>query len=213
MATRMNPVALQTQYIQRLIGQLPLPEKTVEPSDELVAAIVKIMPDDGKEHAVAVAMNTQGQPIAIGHLATGTVDCVMLPARDVYSWALLQPTVRYVGVAHNHPSGDTTPSGPDAQMTGLLAAAGKMLGVELLWSLVVTHANSTWQAIPVPNQPSMQGDDAEPSRTGQSKPDESQDESTPEDESDESEVPLPVDNSPVDTDELKKKLARIIGRK
>jgi DNA repair protein RadC len=40
-------------------------------------------------------------------------------------------------VAHNHPSGDTTPSAEDLRITAELAEAGRMLDIELLDHLVI----------------------------------------------------------------------------
>jgi DNA repair protein RadC len=40
-------------------------------------------------------------------------------------------------VAHNHPSGDTTPSGEDLRITAELAEAGRLLDIELLDHLVI----------------------------------------------------------------------------
>jgi DNA repair protein RadC len=40
-------------------------------------------------------------------------------------------------VAHNHPSGDPTPSAEDRDVTRRLAQAGRILGVPLLDSIVV----------------------------------------------------------------------------
>jgi DNA repair protein RadC len=40
-------------------------------------------------------------------------------------------------VAHNHPSGDPTPSGEDLRITGELAEAGRLLDIELLDHLIL----------------------------------------------------------------------------
>lgn len=40
-------------------------------------------------------------------------------------------------VAHNHPSGDTTPSGEDLRITAELAEAGRLLDIELLDHLII----------------------------------------------------------------------------
>jgi DNA repair protein RadC len=43
-------------------------------------------------------------------------------------------------VAHNHPSGDPSPSPEDREVTRRLAQAGKVLGIALLDSLVIGGA-------------------------------------------------------------------------
>jgi DNA repair protein RadC len=39
---------------------------------------------------------------------------------------------------HNHPSGDITPSSDDRAVTGRIAAAGAVMGIELLDHLIVS---------------------------------------------------------------------------
>jgi len=42
-------------------------------------------------------------------------------------------------VAHNHPSGDPTPSPEDVAVTEQIVAAGKLLDIEVLDHLVIGH--------------------------------------------------------------------------
>jgi hypothetical protein len=139
-----------------------------ECGDTLAAGLVQMIPDDGKEHLVAVALNVHGVPLAWDMVSTGTVDSCPLYARDVYAWGLSVPGVRFVGVAHNHPSGDTTPSPADVSGTRGLAAAGRIIGLDLAWSLVVTHRNPSWSAIPLTVPPPPPGGEDE---TGSRPPD------------------------------------------
>ncbi len=46
-------------------------------------------------------------------------------------------------VAHNHPSGDTAPSGEDLRITGELAEAGRLLDIEMLDHLVIGRGRWT----------------------------------------------------------------------
>ncbi|MDQ1005252.1 DNA repair protein RadC [Neobacillus niacini] len=42
-------------------------------------------------------------------------------------------------VSHQHPSGDPTPSREDIEVTKRLAEAGKIIGIEVLDHVIVTH--------------------------------------------------------------------------
>ena len=132
-----------------------------ERGDAVCGLVRAAMPDDGQEHLVAVAMDAHGVPLAYGRVATGSVDQCPLFARDVFAWALTVPCVRFVGVAHNHPSGDTTPSGPDGQGTALLAKVGQMLALDVVWSMVVTHEatpGAEWALVPIKGKAPEQGE-------------------------------------------------------
>ncbi|MGH2428751.1 MAG: RadC family protein, partial [Candidatus Limnocylindria bacterium] len=59
-----------------------------------------------------------------------------------------------VVVVHNHPSGDPTPSGEDLRITGELAAAGRLLDIDLLDHLVVGRGRwSSLRALGALGQP------------------------------------------------------------
>lgn len=136
------------------------------PGGVLAAALVATLPRDGKEHLVAVALDAHYRPLAWHVVATGSVDNCPLFPRDVYSWALTVPRTRFVGIAHNHPSGLTTPSGQDEQGSAVVAEAGKIIGLDLAWSLVVTHENETWAEVKFQGKAKRKsgGDDANTKR-------------------------------------------------
>jgi hypothetical protein len=124
-----------------------------ETGDWLAQMIRGTIPEDGQEHLFVMALDVHGMPLARGLVSCGTVDSCPLYPRDVFSWALAVPRVRFVGVAHNHPSGDVTPSGGDKTGTAVLAKSGQMLGIDLAWSMVVTHENDQWQLVPLVKTP------------------------------------------------------------
>jgi len=69
--------------------------------------------------------------IAMGNLQGAVVD-----ARSLFRGALLRNTVAVI-LAHNHPSGDCTPSAQDITLTHQLYKAGEILGIELLDHIIV----------------------------------------------------------------------------
>ena len=59
----------------------------------------------------------------------------------VFRPAILHNAVGLI-VAHNHPSGDPTPSGGDRELTERLGQAGRLLCVAVLDHIVVGHGAS-----------------------------------------------------------------------
>ena len=74
-------------------------------------------------------------------LFRGTVDCAPVYAREVFRDAV-RWGAKSVVVAHNHPSGDPTPSEDDIAITKELVAAGELLGVKLQDHLVIGSPTS-----------------------------------------------------------------------
>lgn len=84
-----------------------------------------------KEHFVAIYLDTRNSEIAREVISVGTLNSSLVHPREVF-----EPAIRYVAhsviVAHNHPSGDLTPSHEDVLLTKKLVDAGKLLDIRVL---------------------------------------------------------------------------------
>lgn len=69
-------------------------------------------------------------------LSRGTLTELLLHPREVYH-AAIKHRAHSLIIAHNHPSGDPTPSARDHEMTQILMAAGKVIGIPLADHLVI----------------------------------------------------------------------------
>jgi hypothetical protein len=179
------------------------PETALEPSDDVARLAVQVLPYDGQEHLFALALDVHGVPLACARVATGSVDNCPLFARDLFAWGVTVPRARFLGVAHNHPSGDVTPSGPDASGTALLMKLGQMMGLDVVWSLVVTHEGPQWKAITPKGQQKPKDGEQEPYQPKD--PDEDKPEPEPEPEPEPDGTPndkpdAPEDDAPEDED-------------
>lgn len=74
----------------------------------------------------------------------GLHGCALTPA-DVFRPAIAACASAVV-IAHNHPSGDPTPSEADREMTRLMSKAAKLLGIYLLDHLILTR-KGPWRAL------------------------------------------------------------------
>jgi DNA repair protein RadC len=68
----------------------------------------------------------------------GNVNASMVRVAEVFQHAIKDNAAAII-VAHNHPSGDPTPSTEDVRMTESLVRASKLLDIELLDHLVIGH--------------------------------------------------------------------------
>ena len=74
----------------------------------------------------------------------GLIDRSQVHSREVYRNAILQGASKVV-LAHNHPSGDPTPSTQDIACTRDIVAAGKIVGIEVLDHVIL--------GLPTPSRP------------------------------------------------------------
>jgi hypothetical protein len=107
-----------------------------------VCALLRGMVAADREHFVALYLSPQGRVIGADEVARGTVDAVMTHPREAFKGAILHGASAVV-IAHNHPSGDPRPSREDEDLTRVMAAAGRVLGIPVLDSLVVAREGCT----------------------------------------------------------------------
>lgn len=69
-------------------------------------------------------------------ITRGLVDRSQVHAREVFRSAIREACSRIL-LAHNHPSGDPTPSAQDISCTKNLKSAGKIIGIEVLDHVIV----------------------------------------------------------------------------
>ncbi|WP_033445779.1 RadC family protein [Ornithinibacillus scapharcae] len=89
-----------------------------------------------QEHFVVIFLNTKNQIIHRQTIFIGSLNASIVHPREVYREAVKRSAASII-VAHNHPSGDPTPSQEDIHVTRRLAESGKMIGIELLDHLVI----------------------------------------------------------------------------
>ena len=95
-----------------------------------------------QERVVALYLDARNRPIHRELVAVGGLRASVIQPRDVLAPALSLPAAAIV-LVHNHPSGDTTPSRQDLEVTRQLAAAAQLLGLDLLDHLVVSRTRCT----------------------------------------------------------------------
>ena len=83
------------------------------------------------EHFHVVLVNAKRRLIRVETLARGTLDSLVTHPRDVFRPAI-SANASAVFLAHNHPSGDPTPSEADIRFTRDIVRAGKLLKIAVL---------------------------------------------------------------------------------
>jgi DNA repair protein RadC len=69
-------------------------------------------------------------------ISVGCLTASLVHPREVFQEAVVSRAAALI-LFHNHPSGDPEPSGEDAALTRRLAAAGSLMGIEILDHLVL----------------------------------------------------------------------------
>jgi len=94
------------------------------------------------ECLVVLILNTRRRIKGHYLVSTGTMDTLLVHPREVFRLAVIASASAII-VAHNHPSGDPTPSEADIIVTRDLIRAGQILKIEVLDHVVVGEPNHT----------------------------------------------------------------------
>ncbi|MBI3493244.1 MAG: DNA repair protein RadC [Acidobacteria bacterium] len=102
-------------------------------------AVEYLMPRFGSRSAEQfgiVLLDTKHRVMRVAVLAVGTLNATVIEPRDVFREAMMGGAAAIVAF-HNHPSGDPTPSPEDVDLTRRLAAAGVLMGIDLIDHVVL----------------------------------------------------------------------------
>ena len=117
-------------------------EKTVRYKEQITTAeraakvLKTIIGNTDRETAVVLCLDTKNKINAVNIVSIGTVTATITHPREVFKAAILSNATGII-FAHNHPSGNTTPSDEDEAMTKRLIAAGDILGIDVLDALIL----------------------------------------------------------------------------
>ena len=128
-----NDFVAERPALARYLATLAEPPPLIIDSPEAgYAYVLPLLTDDGAplqaEHLVVAALDRK--LAVIDHRVTGggSSSGALVNVGDIYHWALsLRTRPHAILVAHNHPSGDATPSVHDHKVTDQLVKAGRLL--------------------------------------------------------------------------------------
>ena len=86
-----------------------------------------------------VLLDTKHRVLKTAVLSVGTLDASLVHSREGFREAAGGGAAAIV-LFHNHPSGDSTPSGEDVALTTRLVEAGQLMGIEVVDHLVLADA-------------------------------------------------------------------------
>ncbi len=89
-----------------------------------------------KETLKALLLSTKNHVLAIKTISVGDLSSSIVHPREVFQDAVIASAASII-VAHNHPSGDPTPSAEDVAVTKRLISAGEILGIDVLDHIVI----------------------------------------------------------------------------
>lgn len=121
------------------------PTNRVVDSAAAIAELVSpVLARERREKVVVLVADAANRVLRVVPVAIGGLDSSPLPVREVLH-AVLRYDGRAFALAHNHPSGDPTPSVYDREATEAVGRAADAVGLRFLDHVVI--AGSCWRSV------------------------------------------------------------------
>jgi DNA repair protein RadC len=97
-----------------------------------------------QEHIRVILLDSNRRVIAMPTVYIGTVNSAVLRAAEIFREAIIRNAPALI-LAHNHPSGDPSPSPEDVKLTNTLIEAGRLLDITLLDHIIL--GGGSWRSL------------------------------------------------------------------
>jgi DNA repair protein RadC len=135
-----NSEAIRINAALELGKRSVMADKTDMPSitspEDCVGLLMPLLRYETHEKFVVIILNAKNKVLGIRQISEGSLSSAVVHPREVFQKAIMNHAAAII-CAHNHPSGDPTPSKEDKDLTSTLAATGKILGIPVLDHVVV----------------------------------------------------------------------------
>ena len=121
-----------------------LSEPITDPA-ALVTAVSSLFEGADREIFVAVALDARNRAIGSNIVSVGTLTTSLVHPREIFKFAILAGAAT-IALAHNHPSGDPTPSKEDVDLTRRMVQAGELVGIEVI-DHVILALGGEWESL------------------------------------------------------------------
>ena len=93
-----------------------------------------------QEAFIVLTLNTKNRALGTHLISIGTLNSSLVHPREVFRVAIMDNANTMI-LAHNHPSGDPTPSAEDIKITRQLVGAGEVMGIKVLDHVILGSGN------------------------------------------------------------------------
>lgn len=135
-SSKASQIAACFELARRLEKFESVEKPQVNSPEDVYRRLYPGMRESRKEIFVELCLDTKNQIIKEDTVSIGSLNANIVHPREVFRTALLESAAHII-VAHNHPSGDPTPSREDAEITKKLLEAGRIIGIDLLDHVII----------------------------------------------------------------------------
>lgn len=95
-----------------------------------------------KEHFKIMLLNVKNRLLSVEDVSVGSLSTSIVHPREIFKIPIKKSAAAII-LAHNHPSGDPTPSQEDVNITRRIYEAGKIIGIDVLDHIIIGDGKFT----------------------------------------------------------------------
>ena len=138
--------ALQLKAVCELAKRMSTPlnyqKVKIKKPEDIVTLLMEEMRLEKQEIVKLVILNNKNQFIKIKKVAQGGINSVNMSYKDILAEPIKVQAPKII-LVHNHPSGDSTPSRADIEITKRIFEIAQLFNIELLDHIVIGNGNFT----------------------------------------------------------------------
>lgn len=108
----------------------------IQSSADAARLLVPVLRLQRKEVFAVLCLDTKGRARAVRQVSVGSLNASIVHPREVFAEAIQEGAASVI-LAHNHPSGDPSPSPEDVAVTHKLVRSGDILGIPVVDHVIV----------------------------------------------------------------------------
>lgn len=132
--------AIQLKAICELTKRIARPintkKKVIKTPEDVANILIPEMKYEKRELAKVIILNSKNVILRIMDISLGGANFACIEPKDVLSEAIKIQAPKII-LAHNHPSGDVTPSKGDYKVTDRIYEAAELMGIKLLDHIII----------------------------------------------------------------------------
>jgi DNA repair protein RadC len=126
---------------RKMAGELQYESPVLDNPEAVVRLLREFNLTKKVETLQVLLLNTRHKLIRVEEISDGTLDTILVHPREVFKCAIAANAAAIV-LAHNHPSGDPTPSEADVKVTRDLIRAGQLLKIDVIDHIIIGRATT-----------------------------------------------------------------------
>ena len=129
---------LASLELGKRVYEQKIPDKRfkIKNADDCYKYFSKIIENEKQENFLTIFLDNKNNVISYKIIFKGTINQSIVHPREVFKQAFLESSSSLI-IMHNHPSGDSSPSKADDEVTTNFASIGEIMGIKLLDHIII----------------------------------------------------------------------------